>query len=547
MLWSETHWPDVILRSELTFAPNGVAVVRHQLSNVGSDIQHWDIDMTGALRDTTRRFQRDAGGVYCTFRDAELKIKAAHDKYYFKNSTLQGSSFVHDIDDVALAPGQTWNKLMTLDLRFFTGGFDRINYRDLDFVFDENQTRWQKMLAPYATKFAEHEELYKLSAKCLTTLMANWKRPAGQLKHDGLFPSNHEEWFHGIWAWDSWKHAAALAQIDPHLAKEQVRAMFVFQNEAGMVADCAFRDPDIEETNWENTKPPLATWAVKMIHDATGDDDFVVEMMPQLIAYHQWWERRRNHDPNQMFAYGSENSSKKTALWESGMDNAVRFDYAGYFVFPPNYYGALDFKNVDLNCYLYQEQLLIEELLEKTSSTEEFPFERLFSENPVDYFWSKNDKFFFEVRQNEKIAPSFVKIKGPESLAPLFTQTCSQSQAKDVVDVMMTDSIFNTYVPFPTVDATHDKFDPQEGYWRGPVWIDQAYFGVKGMRNYGFEKEANAQTLKLIHNAEGILGNAPLRENYNPLTGEGLNAKHFSWTAACLLLMLDDLTLDAEQ
>ena len=40
----------------------------------------------------------------------------------------------------------------------------------------------------------------------------------------------------------------------------------------------------------------------------------------------------------------------------------------------------------------------------------------------------------------------------------------------------------------------------------GPVWLDQAYF-------------AN-------------------HENYHPLTGEGLNANYFSWSAAAILLMI---------
>ena len=46
---------------------------------------------------------------------------------------------------------------------------------------------------------------------------------------------------------------------------------------------------------------------------------------------------------------------------------------------------------------------------------------------------------------------------------------------------------------------------------------------------------------KLLKNGEGILEKgAPLRENYHPVTGEGLNARHFSWSAAHILLMLKE-------
>ncbi|WP_318348342.1 hypothetical protein [Aquipluma nitroreducens] len=43
---------------------------------------------------------------------------------------------------------------------------------------------------------------------------------------------------------------------------------------------------------------------------------------------------------------------------------------------------------------------------------------------------------------------------------------------------------------------------------------------------------------KLLEHAAGLLSDGVIRENYHPLTGEGLNAIHFSWSAAHLLLLL---------
>jgi putative isomerase len=91
----------------------------------------------------------------------------------------------------------------------------------------------------------------------------------------------------------------------------------------------------------------------------------------------------------------------------------------------------------------------------------------------------------------------------------------------------------------PTLNASHPQFKPNGGYWRGPVWLDQAYFGVRGLRNYGFQEEADELTHKLMHNAEGVLiSGKSIRENYNPITGEGLEAENFSWSAAHYLLLL---------
>ena len=39
---------------------------------------------------------------------------------------------------------------------------------------------------------------------------------------------------------------------------------------------------------------------------------------------------------------------------------------------------------------------------------------------------------------------------------------------------------------------------------------------------------------KILKNEEG----KPIRENYHPLTGKGLHAKNFSWSAAHIIMLL---------
>ena len=556
--WSHEQFPHKLeqnieaelfdLKSELTWSDDARAIVKYTLSNKSPGAIFFDLDLVGESLDTNLTFQKDAGGVFMNVREYRFKVKMCNTKHYFKNTQLNNTHFSHDLAQLTLEPGESGSWLMSLDLLFYGESHERPNFEALETLIDENQMRWQKMLAPYVHKFKDQPEMIDLAAKSLMTLMVNWKRAAGELQHAGLFPSQHQQWFHGFWSWDSWKHAAALASINPELAKDQVRAMFDFQNEDGMVADCVYRDSQVEAHNWANTKPPLATWAVKEIYDQTGDDGFVWEMMPSLLAYHSWWNKRRNSKISPYFAYGSQNSSKKAALWESGMDNAVRFDYSGYAVHYGRLDGMLDLKNVDLNAYLYHEEFLLETLIKDAGLSDEFSVEPLFEANPVKAFWSDAEQCFFDFREHEKMSASFVKVMGTECWTPLFTSTASNQQAKAIREIILDENKFNTFVPFPTVSADNPKFAPEDGYWRGPVWFDQAYFAIRGLRNYGYEQDANELTLKLLQNAEGVLGSdAPLRENYQPLTGDGLNAEHFSWTAACILLMLDELTLDSQE
>ena len=117
-----------------------------------------------------------------------------------------------------------------------------------------------------------------------------------------------------------------------------------------------------------------------------------------------------------------------------------------------------------------------------------------------------------------------------------------KKQAAAVKENMMNPKYFNTKVPFQTLSASHPKFKPDGGYWRGPTWLDQAYFGVQGLRNYGYKKDAERATYKLIHGAEGVLQKGKsIRENYHSLTGKGLESRNFSWSAAhYMLLLLED-------
>ena len=200
-------------------------------------------------------------------------------------------------------------------------------------------------------------------AKAHLTLQNNWRIPAGEIEHEGLFPSYHYEWFNGFWSWDSWKHAVGLSYYDLRLAKEQVKLMFKFQNDDGFVADCVYRDTLIEKHNYRDTKPPLSAWAVAKIYEKDKDLEFVKHMYPKLKKYHYWWYNKRDHDQDGLCEYGSTDGSLIAAKWESGMDNAIRFDNSKILKNEEGAY-SLNQESIDLNAYLYAEKLFLAELSE---------------------------------------------------------------------------------------------------------------------------------------------------------------------------------------
>lgn len=125
---------------------------------------------------------------------------------------------------------------------------------------------------------------------------------------------------------------------------------------------------------------------------------------------------------------------------------------------------------------------------------------------------------------------------GPEGWSPLFNQAADQDKADKVVGNMLDESKFNTHVPLGTSAADAPAYGANI-YWRGRVWLDQFYFGVRGMDNYGYGEQAREYVDRLFRNAEGLTAATPIQENYNPETGEVQGANNFSWSSAHLYML----------
>ncbi len=379
----------------------------------------------------------------------------------------------------------------------------------------------------------------QLAEKCIFTLMNNRQGPAGGLKHEGVYPSYRD--FAGFWAWDSWKHAYVLAGFAPELAKNNVRAMFDYQDSSGMIPDCIFIDT--QENNYRNTKPPLSAWACLEIFRQTGDTAFIREMFPKLMKYHRWWYAHRDHDHNGLCEYGSTDGTIQAARWESGWDNAVRFDSAK-MIGNDSHAWSMNQESADLNSYLYVEKRCLAEMAgaignaKMSSAIEEEA--RVLADMIRRMMWDEQAGVYFDIVLETK---NPVRVLEPNGWMPLWAGIATPEQAERIRQHLLNPDEFNTFVPFPTVAANSAQFNPENGYWRGPVWLDQAYFAIHGLRRYGFQRDADTLAMKLFKHCQGLLDpEISIRENYHPFTGKGLNAENFSWSAAHILLMIKELT-----
>jgi putative isomerase len=374
-------------------------------------------------------------------------------------------------------------------------------------------------------------EYNRIAAKSVVTLISNWRSRRGDLLHDGVIPSHAVDYFIGYWAWDSWRFSAALARFAPELAKDNIRAMFDYQQVDGMIIDCIYTDAS--ENNARDSKPPLACWAVDAIFTATQDTAFVREMYPQLLAYYKWWYEKRDHNHNGMCEYGSTDGTLEAAAWESGMDNAIRFDDTQMLKNESDHAWSMNQESVDLNAYLALECRLLKKFSQCIGESFDAPD---FGDRVADYFYDAEAHFFFDRRVEDG---SFVREYGCEAYTPLWTKIASSAQVNSMLPLLKDTAKFSTYIPFPTVSADNPKYDPR-GYWRGPIWLDQTYFAIRGLRNYGYHELADAYTRQVFDRLDGLAQDQPIHENYDTHSGQRLKAPHFSWSAAHLLMLYED-------
>ena len=89
----------------------------------------------------------------------------------------------------------------------------------------------------------------------------------------------------------------------------------------------------------------------------------------------------------------------------------------------------------------------------------------------------------------------------------------------------------------PTVSYDNPSYSSGD-YWRGPTWLNTAYFALKGLMDYGFKELAEdlrEHILNAVYNEKrGIY------EYYDSKSGEGLGAFNFGWSAAFIIEFILD-------
>lgn len=320
--------------------------------------------------------------------------------------------------------------------------------------------------------------------------------------------------FSGIWNWDSAFHGLTVSRFDTDLAKNCIEIFLEYQEPDGFLPDVIFTNGNIEN---RCSKPPVMAYAAVEIYKRDDDINFLEKVYPKLCQNVNFWETQRQY--NGLFFYSSQRDIEKDfyvlARYESGWDNSSRWDTP-----------IIDLWPIDLNCYMVMTYRALEEMAkilgldskswkEKSEVLSHLIEERLFDEARGSY-----------VDVNRHTGAG-ITVLSPASFMPLFIGIASKEHAEKMARLATDESKF--YPGMPTVSYDHPTYSTD--YWRGPTWLNVAYFAAKGLKDYNYGTIADGIKEHILNMIYQNLENG-IFENYDSLAQKGLCWHNFGWSAA---------------
>jgi len=395
------------------------------------------------------------------------------------------------------------------------------------------------------------------------------------------------------WNWDAGFIARGYLRFDPNLACAEMAHLFGAQWNDGFLPHIVFNPKHLEHfpgpDYWQAersgrvpsgvhtsgiTQPPVhATMLAPALSSdlqEKGAPGFLQFMYPRLCRLHEFLHTKRTMGDNALIAL--------VHPWESGIDNAPIWDepLANVTDSSPwahemqeRYNALAETGDRPKRSYIEKYSFLVESLYSRkydwSRIMAEHPFrveDVLFNsvlcqaerdlaamavklgESPEPHLaradaiadamnaklWHEGDGLYYSY---DAVAEQHVCRDTVFSYIPLFAGIPDATRAQRLIENLKTHCFClanHDCVGIPSYDMCQADYNG-EFYWRGPVWYNMCWYMIHGLRRYNAEAEAQwleDSMLKLVVD-EGFY------EYYEPLSGTGLGADGFSWTAALFL------------
>lgn len=320
-----------------------------------------------------------------------------------------------------------------------------------------------------------------------------------------------------VWSWDHCFNALAMAKVSKEIALEQFLAPFVLQSDTGALPD--LWNPNYEIV-WGITKPPIHGWCFSKLMDLYEYDIKVLkDVYGYLVKWTEWWINYRDSDHDGIPEYPQG--------CDSGWDNSTIFDI-GYFMETP-----------DLPAFLVIQMKTLNRIAAKLYEIETGDWgakAKVWETRAADmlhnlYNHSWNGERFIAKQSGTHIFEE--NCYSLLNLMPLILgELLDEDKRNKLIKTLKAD--FLTDYGLASESPKSRKYE-SDGYWRGPVWAPYTYLIVDGLRRSGETGVAEEIAAKFCHMVSEVAqGNY---ENFNALTGTGLRAPGYTWTASVYMLL----------
>ncbi len=341
-----------------------------------------------------------------------------------------------------------------------------------------------------------------------------------------------------VFCWDSFFNGLMATYDNPEMAKETYRAVLRGALPNGMVGNVR---------HWSmgpstgNSQPPVGSMCIWRSHLLRPDVEFLRWAYPILKAWNAWWMKYRNPRKDGLLAWGDEDGSMQTAMYETGWDDTPHFAGAEMSGTTMNVYA------VDL-CALWAMDahylsLIAQAIGDRDAAAQHQHDAEEMNRRINERLW--NDELgiycsrFFD---NEDGTPGrFLTKLAPLNFYPLISGAASEEQAQRALQIMRDERQFWGEWIIPTLSRQEPEFNRQR-YWAGNIWGPANYLTWLGVKRYASDELKAEYAQKSVHlfmnnwKGAGFCG-----ENYFTLNGRVCSNPNYTWGALLCLIGIESV------
>jgi len=322
-------------------------------------------------------------------------------------------------------------------------------------------------------------------------------------------------WMTSCWSWDHCFNAIAYANHNPDAAWDQLNVHFHLQEPGGCLPDGV----NAEVCGWNFCKPPIHGWALSLMEAANPElltEERLRDFYPKLCRWTQWWFNSRDADGDGLPEYHHGN--------DSGWDNSTAFD-VGFPNCAP-----------DLQGHLVTQMDQIASMAERLGFAEEARTwnERVerHVERTIERLWDEEAGQFRAFQalsgKREDVGNSLLN-----HMILVMGDRLPQPYRDKVAKFVEPDGLFVTEYGPATEPPTSSKY-VESGYWRGAIWPSSTVLLIDGLHRGGYHEQAAEISRRFCEMAKSTMTFA---ENYDPVSGEPLCDKAYTWGSSGFIIL----------